>query len=296
MVGTGNFQELDLVQAFSTVAAFNHRVQRSSRHSELMLLALQHAILKRDVPHLTCSNEMQSLRGEPKEKAQPPKGRITPMTIAPPEETFSQAVDLLNKAQRPAIIVGHGARFHMDKVIALAEKLRCPVMTTFKGKGQIPDDHPLGCGVLGRSGTPIASWFMNEADLLLVVGASFSNHTGITSKKPTIQIDFDPLALSKFHKVDVAVWGEISVTVDMLRNHINHYENKFDHAGQVAERWRIWKAEKQKRLGEERGEGISSIAVFDALNHLAPGNAVMCVDVVMPIPSAGTLNPKSMAF
>jgi pyruvate oxidase len=45
---------------------------------------------------------------------------------------------------------------------------------------------------------------MNEADLLLVIGASFSNHTGITPKKPIIQIDFDPLAIAKFHKV---MWG-----------------------------------------------------------------------------------------
>lgn len=53
-----------------------------------------------------------------------------------------------------------------------------------KGKGVVSDHHPLGCGVLGRSGTPIASWFMNEADLLLVMGASFSNHTGIPPRIP----------------------------------------------------------------------------------------------------------------
>ncbi|MFZ9092014.1 MAG: OB-fold nucleic acid binding domain-containing protein, partial [Planctomycetaceae bacterium] len=77
--------------------------------------------------------------------------------------------------------------------------LNCPVITTFKGKGLVSDHHPLGCGVLGRSGTPIASWFMNEADCLLVLGASFSNHTGITPKKPTIQVDYDPMVLGKFH-------------------------------------------------------------------------------------------------
>ena len=67
----------------------------------------------------------------------------------------------------------------MEPIIALADMLNAPVLTTFKGKGQISDHHPLGCGVLGRSGTPIASWFMNESDLLLVFGASFSNHNGI---------------------------------------------------------------------------------------------------------------------
>jgi thiamine pyrophosphate-dependent acetolactate synthase large subunit-like protein len=65
----------------------------------------------------------------------------------------------------------------MGAVVALAERMKAPVATTFKAKGLIPDHHPLGCGVLGRSGTPIASWFMNESDLLIVFGASFSNHT-----------------------------------------------------------------------------------------------------------------------
>ena len=85
----------------------------------------------------------------------------------------------------------------MPKILELAESLNAPVLTTFKGKGLIADSHPLGCGVLGRSGTPIASWFMNESDCLLVLGASFSNHTGITPKKPTIQVDFDAHDLRK---------------------------------------------------------------------------------------------------
>ena len=279
VVGTGNFQELDLVRAFNTVAEFNHRVLHNSRHGELMSLAVKHAILKRDVSHLTFPDEVQTLKAGEKEKAQTPEGRITPMTISPPVETFEKAVSLLNEAKRPVIIVGHGARFNMEKIIAFAESIKCPVMTTFKGKGLIPDAHPLGCGVLGRSGTPIASYFMNESDLLLVIGASFSKHTGITPKKPLIQIDFDPLALSKFHKIDAAVWGEISVTVQQLMERGITKGNKVDHTSEIEARWKIWRAEKQKRLKEDRGQGISSIAVFDELSKQAPANAVMCVDV-----------------
>lgn len=279
VVGTGNFQELDLVKAFNTVAEFNHRVQHNSKHSELMALAVKHAILKRDVSHLTFPDEVQTLKADTKTPVQTPEGRITPMTIAPPKEPFDKALEMLNEAKRPAIIVGHGARFCMDSIIAFAEKLNCPVMTTFKGKGQIADTHPLGCGVLGRSGTPIASWFMNESDVLLVIGASFSKHTGITSKKPSIQIDFDPLALSKFHKVDAAVWGEIGVTVGMLNDQLSSVANKIDQRSIIAARWKIWRAEKQKRLLEDRGKGVSSMAVFDALTQYAPENAVMCVDV-----------------
>ncbi len=279
VVGTGNFQEVDLVRAFQTVAAFNHRVQRDSQHAELMTLAIKHALLQRDVAHLTFPDEIQTLPVPTDEKTQSSEGRLPAREIIPPKAEFEKAVEMLRKAKRPLIIMGHGARFHRKAVIELAEQLGCAVVTTFKGKGLIPDDHPLAGGVLGRSGTPIASWFMNESDLLLVFGASFSNHTGITPNKPTIQVDFDPLALAKFHQIDCKLWGEISVTVQLLREALQGPLEAIDQQEEVAARWAIWREEKQKRLKEDHGAGLSSIAVFDALNRLAPDNAVMCVDV-----------------
>ncbi|MEC4725359.1 thiamine pyrophosphate-dependent enzyme [Shewanella sp. D64] len=279
VVGTGNFQEVDLVRAFDSVAEFNHRVEHRSKHSELMSLAIKTAIIKRDVAHLTFPDEVQELPLAHNERAQNDEERITSFTISPPLESVEKALNMLNQSSKPAIVVGHGARFHMKEIIEFAEKLNCPVMTTFKAKGQISDHHPLGCGVLGRSGTPIASWFMNEADLLLVIGASFSNHSGITPKKPTIQIDFDPMALSKFHKIDAAVWGEISVSVKILAAQMSNFDNKLDRTSDIKQRSDIWDAEKAKRLTEARGKGVSSISVFDALSKLTPDNAVVCVDV-----------------
>ena len=55
---------------------------------------------------------------------------------------MDEALELLASAKRPVIIVGHGARFEMEAVVALAETLKAPVLTTFKGKGLIADDHP----------------------------------------------------------------------------------------------------------------------------------------------------------
>jgi pyruvate oxidase len=59
VVGTGNFQEVDLVAAFQSVAVFNHSVQGDSQHAELMSLAVKHAILQRNVAHLTFPDEIQ---------------------------------------------------------------------------------------------------------------------------------------------------------------------------------------------------------------------------------------------
>ncbi len=277
VVGTGAFQEVDLIRAFESVADFNHRVLPNSKHSELMLLAVKHAIVNRDVSHLTFPDDMQ--------KAPAPEANIRKMTkrvaedkIVPPESAVENAMALLNKAKRPVIIVGHGARFSMKEVTALAESLNASVLTTFKGKGLIPDHHPLGCGVLGRSGTPIASWVMNEADLLCVFGASFSNHTGITSKIPTIQVDYDRLAVAKFHDIEVPVWGEIGVTAGIFKHRIAN-PAAVDQRPDIQRRWELWKKEKESRMQDDHGEGVSSIAVFEAMNRLAPEDAVMCVDV-----------------
>lgn len=278
VLGTGNFQECDLSAAFSGVAAWSQTVLSHSKHAELMTLAIKHALLERSVSHLIFPDEIQ-VQPAVDVPAATPTGRITPLQIAPPPESLQQAIDKLKQSRRPVIIVGHGARFHMPAVIELAELLGAPVLTTFKGKGQIADDHPLGCGVLGRSGTPIASWFMNEADVLLVLGASFSNHTGIYPGKPIIQVDFDPLALGKFHPIDVPVWGEISIVVEQLKTALTGQVDTEDVQSEIAERWAIWRAEKARRELDDRGQGLNSAAIFAAMTRQVPANAVIAVDV-----------------
>ena len=277
VLGPGAFQEVDLQAAYGKVARWSQTVLQGSRHAELVNLALTSAILERGVSHLVFPDEVQvQAAGEAEPSG--PEGRLTRREIAPPSSSLDQAVSLLRRSQRPVIIVGHGARFHMDAVLSLAETMNAPVVTTFKGKGLIADSHPLGCGVLGRSGTPIASCFMNESDCLLVFGASFSNHTGITSKKPTIQVDFDPMILGKFHAVDVPLWGEIGVTASLLRDAAKG-EEFLDQRKEVAERWSIWRTEKVRREADESGKGLASAVVFAALNRLVPDDAIIPVDV-----------------
>lgn len=279
VVGTGAFQEVDLVAAFEAVAAFNHRAQADSKHAELMNLAVKHAIINRDVSHITFPDDVQIHEAEGKE-AGSLENRIADPKIEPAADVLAAALKKIKVAKTPTIIVGHGARFEMDRITELAERLNAPVLTTFKGKGLISDAHPLGCGVLGRSGTPIASYFMNEADLLLVFGASFSNHTGITPKVPTIQVDFDRLALAKFHAVEVPIWAELGVTAEkMIQGLEGQTLSALDRKPAVAERWSIWRAEKEVRLKEDNGNGVSSVAVFEAMKRHVAEDAAMAVDV-----------------
>jgi pyruvate oxidase len=276
--GPGAFQEVDLAAAFAPVARFSQSVLNSSNHAELMSLACKNAIVERDVAHLIFPDNVQTL---PAKIPTPsgPEGRLSVARVAPDEAVVDDAVALLKKAKRPIIIVGYGALGVMDDIIDLAEQLNAPVMTTFKAKGQIPDSHPLAAGVLGRSGTPIASWFMNECDLILALGSSFSNHTGITPKRPIIQVDFDRMHLGKFHPVTLPVWGEIGLTATRFKEALAGASNSVNQRAELAERWAIWRKEKHSRLSDDRGKGLNSVSIFETLSRLAPADAVIAVDV-----------------
>ena len=279
VLGPGAFQEVDLASAFAAVANWGQTVLPSSRHAELASLACKNAILGQGVSHLVFPDDVQTIPAGGEEPGGP-EGRIGSSEITPPPEDLERAVGLLAGAKRPVVIAGYGARDAMPEVIALAERLDAPVITTFKAKGQIPDDHPLACGVLGRSGTPVASWIMNEADLLLVLGASFSNHTGIYAGHPIIQVDSDRMQLGKFHPVTVPVWGDIGRTLALIEPELGaDPPTTVDLRPDVAARKAIWAAEKESRAADDRGHGVASAAVFAAMSKLVPDDAVIAVDV-----------------
>ncbi len=255
--GRGAFQDVDLAGAFADVARSSATVLAGSDHAELMTLAAKTALVERDVAHLVLPDEVQELPSD--QAAGGPTGRVGPAAIAPPAEAVDAAVAAIVAAERPMIIVGNGARGSMEPVLELAESLGAPVATTFRGKGLVSDHHALGCGVLGRSGTPIASWFMNECDLVVVFGASFSNHTGIAAYKPIVQVDRDPMALGRFHPVEVPVQGDIAVTARLLADRLDATPARTEAcAAEVAERWGIWRAEKDRRLVDDQGHGVNA--------------------------------------
>ncbi len=277
--GRGAFQDTDLEAAFSGVARFSETIHAGSKHAEMATLAMKTAIVERDVSHLILPDEIQHQPVDDDVAAGGPDGRVGSRLISPPTDDVARAAAMLAGAERPMIIVGNGARGQMAEVTALAEKLNAPVATTFKAKGLIADDHPLGCGVMGRSGTPVASWFMNESDVVLVFGASFANHTGIADYKPLIQVDYDPMALGRFHPVTVPLQGHVGVTASQILDQLPDSVAATDVRPEVVERRAIWLAEKQRRIADDAGSGIGSAAVMDTLSRLFPSNAVIAVDV-----------------
>lgn len=279
--GRGAFQDMDLTGAFKDVAEISQTVLPSADHSELTAFVVKTALNERGVGHLVLPDEVQTQSVTHKVRIAGPQGRTTSTKVAPPADSLAAAIAAIDAAKRPVIITGYGAREGMDEIVALAEHLGAPMITTFKAKGQVSDHHPLACGVIGHSGTPVSSWMMNECDLLVVFGASFSNHSGIAPYKPTVQVDTDPMTIGRFDPVEYPVLGDCGVTAAALQAATADAATagRADQAADVAARWEIWRAEKARRVVDDRGNGVSAAAVFDAMGRHAPDDAVIAVDV-----------------
>ena len=275
-LGRGAFQDLPLSAVFGDVAVSSATLHAGSDHAELAAIAVKHALDRRGVAHLVLPDEVQVQASDAPAKA--PEGRLGTRRQSPEATQLAEALRLIAGARRPVIIAGHGARDAADELTALAEHLCAPVLTTFKAKGLVPDTHPLGAGVLGRSGTPVASWLMNESDLVIAVGVSFSNHTGVADYKPIVQVDDSPEALGRFHAVTAPVLGDAALTLSLLREG-SDADTDGTQRRDVANRWTIWREEKARRTREDRGLGVNAAAVFESLARHLPDDAVIAVDV-----------------
>jgi len=277
-LGPGSFQEIDLKEAFQAVAPFSKVMLPDSKHAELVSLIMKNSIVRRNVSHLIMPDDVQTFDAG-NEGPGSPDGRLADNRITPSEDAVNLAMYRIWKTIRPAIIVGYGARNDMKNIIAFAEKLKAPILTTFKAKGQIPDNHTLAVGVLGKSGTPVSAFYMNSSDLLIVFGASFSQHTGIDKSKPIIQVDNEQMALAKFHAVDNPVWGDAGITANLFGEKVGEYSQSEITPAEIDKRKNEWRQEKIQRAEENNGKGLNSLYIFNMLSEILPENVIISLDV-----------------
>ena len=140
--------------------------------------------------------------------------------IDPNIEQVGKAVELLLNAERPMIMAGGGVHisgaFH--ELQALAEFLMIPVVTTFKGKGAFPENHPLALGPIGMHGHVEANKLIVDADVLLAIGARFSDRSvgkfdEFGQRMKIIHIDVDPAEIGKNKSVDAPVVGDVKASL-----------------------------------------------------------------------------------
>ncbi|MCY4018527.1 MAG: biosynthetic-type acetolactate synthase large subunit [Chloroflexi bacterium] len=216
-----------------------------------------------------------------------PEGEIRLPGYHPPssaeESEVSAALRLIEEAERPIILAGHGIMMSgaMQELRELSERAQIPVALTLLGKGGMPEDHPLVIGMMGMHGEASANLAIQEADLLIALGMRFDDRvTGnlktyaLNARK--IHIDIDRSEINKNVRADVGIAGDLKTVLTQM---LPKLEPK-SHQQWIA-RIRDWLEDSSERdilNYETPGRLLTAQVINDIWKH-TQGEAITVTDV-----------------
>lgn len=242
-----NFQSgsepLDPERLLADVAAASLRLSPNQEAVTVVAQALEEAVRSRTVMHLSVDWQKLQLPGPSTAPRFNPV--ITPEPLLPPEVLLQQAATHLLQAQRPAILVGRGAKGSKAEILEMAACLQAPIIATMPGRGIICDDHPYMVGGIGASGHRSAIETLEQCDVLLVLGSSNRGAVfGFQGKFLLIQIDRDPLQLGRRPSETLGLYGSTQETLKTLINYIRSQQTA-DYDRLLAQRQKFVSQQKQ---------------------------------------------------
>ena len=232
LLGKDSFQEIDIAGVTMPITKHNFIVKDVSRLAGVIRRAFTIARsgrpgpvlidITKDVTAAECEYEYQA----PEE--------VTPQVDTIREEDMDRAVELIRNCQKPFIFAGGGAVISnaAEELKAFAHKIQAPVADSLMGKGAFDGTDPLYTGMVGMHGTKTSNFGFTECDLLIVVGARFSDRvTGNASKfaknAKILQIDVDAAEINKNIQTYASIIGDAKVVLRKLNARLdpmNHDE------------------------------------------------------------------------
>lgn len=274
LMGQGALQEIDQQAFFEPLSVYNKTLMAESQTTSLATLAIKHALLERGVAHIGIPNDVQKLPYEA--EILPFEGRMPTLACGQEDWVIEKAAKVVDSAKRPVILAGFGARGQGGKLMELAGRIGAPIISTFRGKGIVDEGESLYAGCHGGIGSTAAGELMEKADLLIAIGASFSDLSQIP-RKPTVQIDMDPLMIARRYPVEVGLLGNSAVLIPKLAEKVQKKQSP----EYVAEAARL-KQEWLNLLEKEADPTLKPIRpqyIIKILNQKIADNAVISLDV-----------------
>ena len=222
------YQEIDDVPAFEAVTKMNVTIDDVGRIPDMVRQAFRTATTGVPGPvHLQFRGNEGQLdleEAEMEAMVEAQFSRVPPFRPEPESAHVKAALELLQKAERPIIVAGGGARASGAgrELVALAEALQIPIATSLNGKDIIAGTHPLSVGVVGSYSRECANRAVNRADLVCFIGTEtggMTTHFWAVPKigTPAIQIDIEPESLGRNYPLLASVLGDArNVVVRML--------------------------------------------------------------------------------
>jgi acetolactate synthase-1/2/3 large subunit len=223
MIGKDAFQETDIIGIANPCTKYAFQPRKAIEIPEVVKKAFY--ITESGRPGPVLIDIPKDVQQEKVEIAFPEliKVRGYKPAFDPDLSQIEKALGLIMKAEKPIIMAGGGVILSgaFNELQALAEILMCPVVTTFKGKGAFPENHPLAMGPIGMHGHAEANKIIIEADCIIAIGARFSDRSvgrfdEFGKGMSIIHLDVDPAEIGKNKSVDVAVVGDVKSSLRTL--------------------------------------------------------------------------------
>lgn len=221
LLGRDSFQEIDIAGITMPITKHNYIVKDVRELADTIRAAFRIAKTGRPGPVLV--DITKDVTADVTEYTPVQPEPVPPKTVRLREKDIDAAVALLKQAKRPFIFVGGGAiaAGASAELAEFARKLDAPVTDTLMGKGAFDGTDPRYVGMLGMHGTKTANFGVTECDLLVAVGARFSdrvtgNAKSFAKNAKILHIDVDPAEINKNIRADVAVIGDCKVAMQKL--------------------------------------------------------------------------------
>ena len=276
LLGKDSFQEVDIAGVTIPITKYSTIVKDVTKLADTLRKAFKIAKSGRPGPVLVdvtkdvTSNMCEYYPVKP-EEILPEMDHITP-------EAMDKALELIKAAEKPMIFVGGGAILSgaAEEVTEFVHKMDAPVTVSLMGHGAFPETDPLFTGMLGMHGTKTSNYAVTKCDLLVTIGARFSDRvTGNTQtfakNAKILQIDVDPAEIDKNIPVDTAVIGDVKVVLKELNRRMVQLSHK---------EWVDWVEDcKKKYPMTYNHDGLTGPYVIEELYRVTKGDAIVVTDV-----------------
>lgn len=276
LIGRDSFQEVDIMGVTMPITKHNFIVKDVTKLADTLRLAFQIAKSGRpgpvlvDIPKNVQVNECE----------------FTPQAMLPEEakplaaqEALEAAAKLLAEAKKPYIYCGGGVLIGgaSDEVIRLAEKLDAPIGCSMMGISAVPTNHPLFLGMQGMHGHYASSMAEHESDLILAVGARFSdratgNKLKFAPNAKIIHIDIDNAELQKNIAVRLGIEGDIKDALARLTALVP--DRKLPEWQQ-----RIAELRAEENAMPQSGNTLTPYRIIDIISEITDENTIVATDV-----------------
>lgn len=279
LIGRDSFQEVDITGITEPITKHNFLVKNVEDLAETMRKAFEIASSGRPGPVLvdickdSTANSAEFIPYDGKKRM-----NLEVKNLFTEEDIIGAAREIQN-ARKPIILSGGGTIIAgvTELLRSLSEKLHIPIATTLMGTGSIPGSYPLYTGLLGMHGTRVSNKVVSECDLLINVGARFSDRVisdmkRFAPKAKIMHIDADPAEINKNIPVQIALSGNIE---QILKSILDRTEPAKD--TEWAETVKAW-IEDYRLIFPENG-ALRPSYIIQKFNELTDGDAIITTEV-----------------